>query len=143
MCGRCDPERLLRERGVRATPIRLRVLSALLGHHEAVAAPALLEELRRENPTDKVSLYRTLETLCQEGLLTRHEAGDGSVRYCAAGPAHPEHHHFYCLSCGRLYCLGQDAVQVGTSVPGVRHVSVRLDGTCGACLAGSHPPGKA
>lgn len=133
MCGSCDPSRLLSGSGLKITPLRLRVLSALLSGSEALGAPALLERLREEAPADKVSLYRTLETLSQEGLVTRHEAGDGSVRYCAAGPAHPDHHHFYCLSCRRLLCLEQDAVRVGTEVPGVSHVCVRLDGTCQRC----------
>ncbi|MFP5238838.1 MAG: Fur family transcriptional regulator [Acidobacteriota bacterium] len=136
MCGSCDPSRLLEGGGLKATPMRLRVLSALLASGEAQGAPALLELLRREAPADKVSLYRTLEALLQAGLATRHEAGDGSVRYCAAGPAHPDHHHFYCLSCRRLYCLEQDAVSVGTEVQGVSHVSVRLDGTCQRCRTG-------
>ncbi len=133
MCGHCDAAALTGAAGLKATPARLRVLRAVLDAGEAMTPPALLERLRAGGAMDKVTLYRNLDALHAAGLITRHEAGDGSVRYCPAGPAHPDHHHFYCLNCHRLLCLEPDAVQVGTRVPGVEHVSVRLEGTCPAC----------
>lgn len=140
MCSSCDPGELLSLAGLKATAQRLRVLKAVSASGEALTAQALLASLRREAPMDKVTLYRVLEALGQAGLVTRHEAGDATVRYCCAGPAHPGHHHFYCLDCKRLLCLEPGAVTVGADVPGVRQVSVRLDGTCRQCAAKSHPP---
>jgi len=133
MCSHCDPRELLAASGLKATPQRVRVLTAVLEAPEALAAPALLARLREDEPMDKVTLYRTLDALTEQGIITRHEAGDGSMRYCAAGPGHPDHHHFYCLRCRRLLCLEPDAVKVGTDMAGVEHVSVRLDGTCAHC----------
>jgi Fur family ferric uptake transcriptional regulator len=133
MCSHCDPRELLEAGGLKATPQRERVLRAVLTAPEALAAPALLAKLREEEPMDKVTLYRALDALTEHGIITRHEAGDGSLRYCAAGPGHPDHHHFYCLRCRRLLCLDPDAVTVGADMAGVEHVSVRLDGTCAQC----------
>lgn len=135
MCDRCDPARLLAGSALRPTPQRLRVLGAVLAAREALSPPALLALLRREAPMDKVTLYRCLDALAEAGLVLRHDGGDGSVRYCAGGPDHPDHHHFHCLRCDRLLCLAPDAVRVGVDVPGVRHVAVRLDGLCPACRA--------
>jgi len=137
MCGRCDAGELLDSAGLKATRHRRRVLQALLDAPEALTAQALLAGLRRDAPMDKVTLYRALDALAESGLATRHEAGDGVARYCPGGPAHPDHHHFFCLRCKRLLCLDPDAVTVGASVPGVEHVSVRLEGTCGECRGAS------
>lgn len=133
MCTGCEPRELLEAAGLKATPQRVRVLSALREAGEAMTPQALLAALREEGRMDKVTLYRTLETLAASGLASRHEAGDASVRYCLAGPAHPDHAHFYCLRCKRLYCLDPGAVTVGADLPGVEHVSVRLEGACRDC----------
>ncbi|GFK94637.1 Transcriptional regulator PerR [Fundidesulfovibrio magnetotacticus] len=135
MCSACDAARLLAASELRATPRRLRVLQAVLDAEEALAPPALLAALRREAPMDKVTLYRCLEALHHAGLIQRHDAGDGSVRYCAGGPGHPEHHHFHCLRCRRLLCLEPGTVRVGVDLPGVVHVDVRLEGVCPACAS--------
>lgn len=133
MCAGCDPRELLAQSGLKATAQRVRVLGAVLAFREALSPQALLAAIRWEGPMDKVTLYRTLESLAEHGLISRHEAGDGSVRYCAAGPGHPQHHHFFCQRCRRLLCLDPDAVRVGADVPGVEQVVVRLDGTCADC----------
>ena len=106
MCSQCDPKAMLRASGLKATPQRIRVLAEVQASREALAPQVLLARLREDEPMDKVTLYRALDSLAGHGLITRHEAGDGSGRYCAGGPAHPDHHHFYCLGCRRLLCLG-------------------------------------
>ena len=136
MCRSCDAAGLLAGAGLKVTAQRLRVLGGLLEADEALSAKALLARVRQGGPMDKVTLYRALEALCEAGLITRHEAGDSSVRYCPGGPAHPEHHHFYCLHCGRLFCLEPGTVTVRADVPGVAQVNVRLDGACRECGAG-------
>lgn len=133
MCSQCDPKAMLLASGLKATPQRIRVLATVQDSQEALAPQVLLARLREDEPMDKVTLYRALDSLAEHGLITRHEAGDGSARYCAGGPAHPDHHHFYCLNCHRLLCLGPDAVRVGVDLPGVKHVNVRLDGMCEHC----------
>lgn len=136
MCSSCQPEELLEAAGLKATQQRVRVLGALRAAGEARTPQDLLAALRGQGPMDRVTLYRTLETLAASGLAARHEAGDGSARYCLAGPAHPDHAHFYCLRCKRLYCLDPGAVTVGADLSGVEHVSVRLEGACRQCREG-------
>ena len=138
MCSHCDLPDLMRARGLKPTPNRLAVYAALAVAREALSPPALLLRIRTDQAMDKVTLYRALESLHHKELVTRHEAGDGSVRYCAATPCHPEHHHFYCTRCQRLLCLDPEPLQPALHLalpPGadLAHIHIRLDGTCSEC----------
>ena len=136
MCARCDLPELMQAQGLRPTPNRLAVYAALAEAREALSPPALLQRLRTGRAMDKVTLYRTLDSLLEKALVTRHQAGDGSVRYCAATPCHPEHHHFYCTRCQRLLCLDPQPMPLHPALPpgaDLAHIHIRLDGTCPQC----------
>ncbi len=99
---------LLGASGLRFTRARAAVLEQLssrgrpLAHGEIAsrgAAAAL----------DRVTLYRTLATLAQAGLVHRVQDHEGAWRFCAhvrAGGGCPgDHPHFQCSRCGRMECL--------------------------------------
>lgn len=138
MCLRCDLPDLMRTQGLKPTPNRLAVYAALTDAREALSPPALLHRIRAIQAMDKVTLYRTLDSLHHKALITRHEAGDGSVRYCAATPCHPAHHHFYCTRCQRLLCLDPEPLlpMLRPALPpgaDLSRIHIRLDGTCSEC----------
>ncbi len=81
-------------RGYKATPQRLAVLGALAAEQHQT-----LEEIRARCPeVGLVTVYRTLDLLCEIGAVRRLDLGDGP-RYELA---ENHHHHLVCESCGAV-----------------------------------------
>jgi Fur family ferric uptake transcriptional regulator len=130
-----DPAARMRAAGLRVTPQRRAILGAFAdgatGHLTAEEvyelAGAELPELAR------ATVYNTLGELVRVGLL-RSVEGFGAVRY---DPNLDEsHHHFRCLSCGRLYDVhprGADRVELTDREFTVERTQVLLEGTCAEC----------
>ena len=65
---------------------------------------------------DRVTIYRTLQTFVEKGIIHTIPTADNSVRYalckdaCTEGHHHDNHVHFICSVCGTTYCL--EAVSV-------------------------------
>ena len=84
----------IRGRGYKATPQRLAVLGALAAEQHQT-----LEEIRARCPeVGLVTVYRTLDLLCEIGAVRRLDLGDGP-RYELA---ENHHHHLVCESCGAV-----------------------------------------
>lgn len=60
---------------------------------------------------DRVTIYRTLQTFVEKGIIHTIPTADNSVRYalckeaCSGGHHHDNHVHFMCDECGTTYCL--------------------------------------
>lgn len=129
---------LLAKAGLEPTPNRLQVLTVLSGLGRAVSAPEILEELGQA--MNKVTLYRILDLLVDEGLVFRHSSGDRAFRYCLGRSGTPGAHvHFYCTRCNQMDCLPLESIpldlgHVAETLPmRVDNVEIRLDGLCEAC----------
>ena len=65
---------------------------------------------------DRVTIYRTLQTFVEKGIIHTIPTADNSVRYalckdeCTEGHHHDNHVHFVCDSCSTTFCL--EAVSV-------------------------------
>jgi len=94
--------RELHQRGLRLTPQREMVLSAL---HEAKGfetAEEIYERVRRLSASVDIStIYRTLDLLHQMGFVASVDAGDGQVRFALTALQEP-HVHLVCQGCGRI-----------------------------------------
>lgn len=140
MCDSCDYKALLTGAGLKVTPHRLAVLELLGRGDGPLSAGQVHARLSPGHPLDRVTVYRTLEALCEKGLARRLRTGGRTCFYHLACPEHPPHPHFYCTMCGELSCLSQGAVKVdlsrlGGSFPGrVSVLNLSLEGVCPACL---------
>jgi Fur family ferric uptake transcriptional regulator len=99
----------LHARSLRATPARLLVLRTLqhLGH-------ATVEQIHHEvgallPGTSPSTIYRTLESLCQQGVLTHIHLAEGATAYQLHD--HGEHGHLVCRRCSAVLELDGDAAQ--------------------------------
>jgi Fur family ferric uptake transcriptional regulator len=94
----------LRARGLRATPQREQVLSAVhrLGH----ATPEQISDALPD--VDLTTVYRTLELLEDIGLVKHTHFGHGAPAYRPAGD---DHVHVVCHSCGSIADADPDLVQ--------------------------------
>ena len=129
-------------RGVQLTELRRRILELLWESGRPTGAYELIEALRLQSsrPVGPPTVYRALEFLMSQGLVSKIESRNAYVP-CA----HPERGHdclfFICSDCGASaeledlrveQLLAEDAAVLGYRV--TRRV-VEVEGTCASCIA--------
>jgi Fur family ferric uptake transcriptional regulator len=107
--------------------------SGALAHHDI--------EQKTAEKFDRVTIYRTLQTFVEKGIIHTIPSADNSVRYalckddCTEGHHHDNHIHFVCDVCAITYCLdGIVAPQVPLPkgfLP--RQIDVVVNGRCKNC----------
>ncbi len=103
-----DLENILIAKQITPTAMRLLVLEYLLKQNAAISLTDLEQEFER---SDRVTLYRTLKTFEEKGLIHNIKDGNEAVKYalcqdaCEPGAHHDLHLHFYCTVCKELFCL--------------------------------------
>jgi Fur family ferric uptake transcriptional regulator len=101
--------RKLTDRGYRLTPQRLMVVKAVEDAENHISAEEIYAQVSAYYPQLNIStVYRTLETLKAEGLVTETDMGDGRVRYHCMGKGH--HHHLVCQKCGAVINIEEAAL---------------------------------
>jgi Fur family ferric uptake transcriptional regulator len=102
--------RKLRERGLRLTPQRELVLSALHGTEGLATADEIYGQVHTVSAAVDVStVYRTLDLLQDLDIVACIDTGDGERRYELLG-VHGPHVHLICQSCGAV--RGVDLAEV-------------------------------
>lgn len=103
-----EHENILIAKQIKPTAMRLLVLDFLLKQKTAIS----LEDLEIEfDKSDRVTLYRTLNTFEEKGLIHIIKDGIEAAKYalcqneCKEGSHSDMHLHFYCTVCKELYCL--------------------------------------
>ncbi len=104
-----------------------------LAHHD-------IEEMTSEK-FDRVTIYRTLQTCVEKGIIHTIPTADNSILYalckddCTEGHHHDNHVHFVCDVCETTYCL--DGIVVPqVMLPGAfeaRQIDVVVNGKCENC----------
>ena len=129
-------DRGLREAGLRVTPQRRAVWSAF-GEEENshLTADEIFGRARRELPElSRATVYNTLAAFVRAGLLRAVESR-GAVLYDPN--TDPDHHHFRCRNCDRLYDVHLDGVEdlkvSGAGGFSVERRTVFLGGLCPSC----------
>lgn len=102
----------LRARGERVTPARaavLEVLDGAAGHLDAEAVVARVA--RREPQVHRATVYRTLQSLTELGVLTHtHVPGAATIYHLDAGGEPRAHTHLQCTACRRFVDLPVSAL---------------------------------
>ena len=129
--------RMLKAAQLYCTEARIAILNVLM------QAPSPLRQnqvaARLETKTlNKVTIYRTLETLVEVGLVHRAFMHKRAWHFelahqCSETQCHP---HFTCLNCGQTHCLTGISVPMAESpYQGfvISRQQVRLEGLCPVC----------
>ena len=101
MKGRKGLLERLRDRGYRLTPQRMMVVEAIEASDDHISAEQIRAKAQLKYPYINMStVYRTLELLTEQGLVTETDLGGGRLLYHPAGKA--SHHHLVCRRCGKV-----------------------------------------
>jgi Fur family transcriptional regulator, ferric uptake regulator len=98
--------------GYRRGGARAAVIGLLGGQRCALSAVEIGSALQRQDrAVSRASIYRILEELEQEQLLSRIEVGQGIVRYEPVRHGHGHHHHMVCDRCGRVIPFADEGLE--------------------------------
>ncbi|MGQ1945816.1 Fur family transcriptional regulator [Geofilum sp. OHC36d9] len=130
-------DELLRSKKLNITDIRRQVVAALLEPAKALTQKEIEEVLVQncEN-IDRVTLYRTIKTLLNKGIIHQITIDVHTVKYKLAGEHKKnDHPHFHCCQCDRLVCMPQIKIQEDM-LPGgysMQSSQVVIEGICPEC----------
>lgn len=142
MCNQCNYRQMLSMAGLNPTAHRLRVLEVVGNNTYPLNAQEIFETLRRNDPINRVTVYRILDSLVEKGLVQRISGGRASFFGLAPNTHHQHHPHFYCRRCGQMDCLTPHSISTDMTAlerifPGqIDNVEIRVDGVCKNCLKG-------
>ena len=90
---------LLHERGQRITQPRREILR-VLAHEESHFTVETIQQLLHQSHVemDEATIYRTLQWLKEQELVSQTDMGQGADVYCMVD-SHASHHHLICLNC--------------------------------------------
>ena len=130
---------ILKRNQLSVTASRKRILELFLAHNGALAHGDI--EKKTGEKFDRVTIYRTLHSFLEKGIIHTIPTADNSIRYalckdnCSEGHHHDNHIHFLCKDCGTTICLDN------VNIPDVKlpvgfqqqQVEVVVSGVCKDC----------
>ena len=134
-----DIKEILKRSQLSVTASREKILHLFLEQTGALAHGDI--EKKAGEKFDRVTVYRTLQTFVEKGIIHTIPTADNSIRYalckddCAEGHHHDQHIHFVCTDCGNTYCL-DDIVTPDIKLPkgySSSHIEVVVEGVCKNC----------
>ena len=91
----------LRKRGYRITPQREMVINIIAHADQHMSAEEIFQKLSTQTKaTNLATVYRTLETLWEEGFACRNDLSEGKIVYATF--KHGPHIHLVCRHCGQV-----------------------------------------
>src|SRR5215212_1326698 len=129
---------ILHRKHLSITDSRKKILSLFLTHKDALAHADI--EKKAGEKFDRVTVYRTLQTFVEKGIVHTIPTADNAVLYalckdCEEGHHHDDHVHFVCRNCNTTICL-DDVVSPEIHLPAdyvAENVQVVINGVCKNC----------
>ena len=100
---------LLKKNHMSVTDSRMKILELFYNSDGALAHADI--EKKTGLAVDRVTVYRTLQTFVEKGIIHQVPTTDNSILYalckhnCEKGHHHDNHVHFVCDECGKTICL--------------------------------------
>ena len=131
---------ILRNHKLRRTDCRVAVLKYFLAYTHAITHSELEKVL---TSFDRVTLYRTLSTFLEKGLIHKVLDAGGITKYalcsekCAMHQHSDQHVHFNCVKCGLTECLDHVAIPTIQLPTGYQSLESNflVQGVCKSCNA--------
>jgi Fur family transcriptional regulator, ferric uptake regulator len=124
---------------LRKTPARLAILQHLLSANLPQSESEIHEKMLEAY--DRITFYRSMQTLMEAGIVHRIVADNTTVRYALnqctqqQHEHHNDHVHFFCTKCGNVECLKGVAIGHYPIPEGYRReeCDVVIKGLCRQC----------
>jgi len=129
---------LLHQRSLKATSARLSLLTNIQEYNSAMPYSAIQSAMKS---MDRVTLYRNLESLSQQGIIHKAYQENKESYYaicgkrCSGTHHHHDHIHFKCTTCAAVTCETPSEV-IKLSIPDheIHKISINVEGVCKSCL---------
>ena len=130
---------ILKRNGLSVTESRKKILELFLGSEGALAHADI--ESNSTVSFDRVTVYRTLQTFVEKGIIHQIPTTDNSILYalckhnCQQGEHHDNHVHFICNNCDKTFCLDDVTVPAVKLPKGFvpEQAAMVVTGVCGDC----------
>ena len=130
---------MLKASSLSVTDTRVKILELFMDSNGALEHSSF--EKLAGHSFDRVTVYRTLQTFLDKGIIHSIPTTDTSIRYalcksdCSEHDHHDHHVHFKCEECGTTTCLED------TDIPDIRlpkgyaahNIDVVVSGVCKQC----------
>jgi Fur family ferric uptake transcriptional regulator len=134
-----ETKQLLRNRNIRATAKKVAILRAIIESPYPINAGELHANLSGKMHVDLATIYRTLAAFKKSGIIREINDTTGVQYVEIAGSNNPEHPHFKCMRCLKLYCLDNSVYDETIALSQVddefvvHEISVMVSGICKEC----------
>lgn len=130
---------ILKKNGLSVTDSRRKILELFLARNGALAHADI--EKNTAAAFDRVTVYRTLQTFVEKGIIHEIPTTDNAVRYalcshnCEGGHHHDNHVHFICNNCNKTICLDEVTVPAVKLPKGFTptNAAMIVNGICDDC----------
>lgn len=128
----------LLEKNINPTAMRLLVLDFMVKQQGALSLTDIEKGLA---PADRITIYRSLKSFEEHGLIHSIDDGTGAPKYavcvddCDTIGHHDLHVHFHCNTCHQTFCLPDSTLPVILLPNGFQSKEMNLivKGTCDKC----------
>ncbi len=129
----------LKHHNLRITKVRVEILSLFQTHKKALTHADL--EAKYDKKFDRVTIYRTLSSFLENGLLHKIPDDSGVAKYAlchheGTAHTHDDHHvHFKCKQCEKIECLHTleiPKLQLPKKYK-MENANLLIDGICATC----------
>ena len=128
---------LLKKRGLKSTKTRVDLLTKMQDCSSAMSYSTIQKEMA---PIDRVTLYRTLESLKENGIIHIAFQENNETYYAICGNScdennhQHEHVHFKCTNCNTVTCEKLiSEIQILLPNYLIDKISVNIEGLCQLC----------
>ena len=131
---------ILKSSALSVTEGRKTILDIFLSSVNAMAHQDIESKCKEEY--DRVTIYRTLQTFLEKGIIHTIPSSDNITRYALcnddcidSGHHHDNHVHFSCNACGKTICLDDTAIPSVHLPKGFRanQINMIVSGVCKTC----------
>jgi Fur family ferric uptake transcriptional regulator len=132
-------EEILKKNHLSVTESRQKIMQLFLNANGALAHADI--EKKTGETFDRVTVYRTLQSFVEKGIIHLIPTRDNSIKYalckddCEAGHHHDNHVHFICDECHKTICLDDVTVPQVKLPKGFtpQHAEMVVNGICEEC----------